>query len=198
MSLLKSKVQAAGGGITKQLTKRQWREHLKALLKKEFPHSSVQIQNQICENLTEYLQSKTGVWAGYLALPEEPDLNPVFRHSENIEWAYPRMEADHLTFYISQNFIKGPFGVMEPSEDSRKLYPEDLNGVLVPGLGFDKKGRRLGKGRGFYDKALAAYKGPKIGVCFDCQVVVDGELPEEEHDIRVDVLVTEKEIIQCK
>lgn len=201
MSLRKNKVQTADGDTSQQLmkrrTKRDWRDHLKALLQKESPHSSVQIQHQICENLTEFLQNKKGIWAGYLALPQEPDLNPVFRHSSHIEWAYPRMEADHLVFYISQNFIKGPFGVMEPSEDSHKMGLEDLDGVLVPGLGFNKKGRRLGKGRGFYDKALASYPGPKIGVCFDCQVVEE-DLPEEEHDIRVDVLVTEKEIIQCK
>ncbi|WP_413288335.1 5-formyltetrahydrofolate cyclo-ligase [Bdellovibrio sp. HCB337] len=201
MSLRKNNVQAADGNMssqpTKRLTKRQWRDHLKALLQKESPHSSVQISHQICENLTEFLADKKGVWAGYLALPQEPDLNPVFRHSLNIEWAYPRMEADHLVFYISQNFIKGPFGVMEPSEDSQKLSLDELDGILVPGLGFNKKGRRLGKGRGFYDRALADYKGPKIGVCFDCQVVEE-DLPEEEHDIRVDALVTEEAIIQCK
>ena len=177
--------------------KRQWRDHLKTLLQKESPHSSVQIQQQICENLMDYLENQKGIWAGYLALPQEPDLTSVYRHPEPIEWAYPRMEADHLTFYISQNFIKGPFGVMEPSEDSRKLYLEELAGVLVPGLGFNKKGRRLGRGRGFYDKALADYPGPKIGICFDCQVL-EQDLPEEAHDIRVDILVTEKEIIQCK
>lgn len=197
MSLLKNKVQAKGTPWTPGLNKRQWREHLKALLQKESPHSSVQIQNQICEHLTEYLKNQKGIWSGYLALPQEPDLNPVFRHSTPIEWAFPRMEADHLAFYISQNFIKGPFGVMEPSEDSRKISVEEVEGVLVPGLGFNKKGQRLGKGRGYYDKALRDYRGPKVGVCFHCQVVEE-DLPEENHDIRVDVLVTEKEIIQCK
>lgn len=178
--------------------KRQWRDHMKTLLQKESPHSSAQIQQQLCENLSEFLQKKQGIWAGYLALPQEPDLSPVFRHSQQIEWAFPRMEADHLTFYISHNFIKGPFGVMEPaSDDSRKLDLEELSGVLVPGLGFSKKGDRLGKGRGFYDKALADYKGPKVGVCFDCQILQE-DFPVEDHDICVDFLVTENEIIQCK
>jgi len=177
--------------------KTRWRNHFKTLLQKESPHSSATIQHQICDQLTSYLHDKKGVWAGYLALPLEPDLSPVFRHAPHIEWAFPRMEANHLTFYISQNFIKGPFGVMEPSEDSQKLHLGELTGVLVPGLGFNKKGRRLGKGRGFYDKALATYSGPKVGVCFGCQVV-DDELPTEEHDISVDALVTENEVIICK
>jgi 5-formyltetrahydrofolate cyclo-ligase len=176
--------------------KRQWRDHLKALLQKESPFSSVQIQNQICENLKGYLQNKKGIWAGYLALPQEPDLTSLYRQGEPIDWVYPRMEAEHLAFYLSHHFIKGPFGVMEPPEKSQKIPLEELVGVLVPGLGFNKKGHRLGKGRGFYDRALVDYQGPKIGICFNCQVL-EQDLPEEEHDIRVDVLVTEKEIIKC-
>ena len=143
-----------------------------------------------------YLSDKSGVWAGYLALTQEPDLSAVYDSTPHIQWAFPRMEARHLTFYISQNFIKGPFGVMEPGEDSQKLHLEDLAGVLVPGLGFNKKGRRLGKGQGFYDKALEAFQNPKVGVCFDCQVVEE-DLPEESHDIRVDSIVTEKKVIIC-
>jgi 5-formyltetrahydrofolate cyclo-ligase len=176
--------------------KTRWREYFKDLLQKESPHSSVQIHQHICEQLNDYLQDKTGIWAGYLALRQEPDLSPVFEQNSHIQWAFPRMEAHHLTFYISQNFIKGPFGVMEPSEDSQKLHLEDLVGVLVPGLGFNKKGHRLGKGRGFYDRALESYQGSKVGVCFGCQVV-DEELPKEAHDIRVDALVTENEVIYC-
>lgn len=189
MSLRLNKMQSWG--------KRQWRDHMKALLQKESPHSSVQIQQQLCENLQEFVAAKRGIWAGYHALPQEPDLSTVFSHSEQIEWAFPRMEAEDLTFYISQNFIKGPFGVMEPSEDSRKLDLEELTGILVPGLGFNKNGNRLGKGRGFYDRALADYKGLKIGVCFGCQVLQE-DFPVEEHDVRVDFLITENEIIQCK
>jgi 5-formyltetrahydrofolate cyclo-ligase len=173
-----------------------WRDHFKDLLQREAPQSSVQIHQQICENLRDYLQDKSGIWAGYLALNQEPDLSPIYHQTPHIQWAYPRMEADHLIFYISQNFIKGPFGVMEPSEDSQKVHLEDLDGVLLPGLGFNKKGHRLGKGRGFYDRALEAYTGTKVGVCFSCQVV-DEDIPEEQHDIRVDALVTEEEYIIC-
>ncbi|MGZ3796035.1 MAG: 5-formyltetrahydrofolate cyclo-ligase [Pseudobdellovibrionaceae bacterium] len=176
--------------------KRQWRDYLKALLQRDPPFSSVQIQQQICENLRKYLHHQKGVWAGYLALPQEPDLTPMYRQGGAIEWVYPRMEAENLAFYLSHNFIKGPFGVMEPSEEAQKVALEELVGILVPGLGFNKKGHRLGKGRGFYDRALADYQGPKVGICFACQVF-EQDLPEEQHDIRVDVLVTEKEIIHC-
>ncbi|MBK9321549.1 MAG: 5-formyltetrahydrofolate cyclo-ligase [Bdellovibrionaceae bacterium] len=187
-------------GLHKQIKPTQdkswWRDHFKDILQREAPQSCVQIHQQICENLHDYLRGKSGVWAGYLALSQEPDLGPVYGQTSQIQWAFPRMEADHLIFYISQNFIKGPFGVMEPAEDSQKVPLEELSGILVPGLGFNKKGHRLGKGRGFYDRALETYAGPKVGVCFNCQVV-DEDIPEEQHDIRVDVLVTEEENIIC-
>lgn len=188
MNMFGSKMQSWG--------KPEWRDHLKTLLQKESPFSSVQIQQQICENLGTYLLQQKGVWAGYLALPQEPDLTPIYRQESPIEWVYPRMEAEYLAFYSSQNFIKGPFGVMEPTETSQKVNLDELAGVLVPGLGFSKEGHRLGKGRGFYDRALEDYPGLKIGICFNCQVFEQG-LPTEEHDIQVDLLVTEKEIIKC-
>ena len=177
-------------------SKLAWRTRFRELLSQENPQSSVQIHQAICEFLISFLADKSGVWAGYLALVQEPDLSPVFEATPHIQWAFPRMEAKRLTFYISQNFIKGRFSVMEPSEDSQKLHLEDLAGVLVPGLGFNKKGRRLGKGQGYYDKALETFQGTKVGVCFDCQVVEE-DLPEEKHDVRVDSIVTEKEVIIC-
>lgn len=179
-----------------QTAKQYWRKHFKALLQKESPFSSVQIQNHLAENISKHLNGKQGIWGGYHALPQEPDLGTLFRHAPDIEWAFPRMESQHLNFYISQNFVKGPFDVMEPSGELEKIPVEEIKGILVPGLGFNKKGRRLGRGKGYYDRALEDYKGCKIGVCFTCQLV-DEELPEESHDVRVDYIVTEKEIIVC-
>lgn len=180
-----------------QTAKEHWRKKFKTLLQKESPHSSVQVQAHLRENLLTYLGDRQGVWAGYHALPQEPDLGILFRQTPRIEWAFPRMESHHLSFYISQNFIKGPFDVLEPAEDeTEKLGLEEMQGILVPGLGFNKKGRRLGRGKGYYDRALEDYKGLKVGVCFSCQVV--GEtLPAEPHDVAVDVLVTENEVVIC-
>ena len=63
-----------------------------------------------------------------------------------------------------------------------------LDLVLVPGVAFDAQGRRLGRGKGFYDRLLAKVRGHKCGVAFDVQIV--SGLPEEPHDVRVDSILT--------
>ena len=60
--------------------------------------------------------------------------------------------------------------------------------VFVPGIAFDLVGRRLGRGKGFYDRLLAGVRGHKCGVAFDTQLVA--EMPEEPHDMRVDSIIT--------
>lgn len=91
-------------------------------------------------------------------------------------------EGDRLTL--------GAFGVEEPAPDAPALVP-DL--VLVPLVGADRTGVRLGMGKGFYDHTLAALRERgcvlAIGCAYDAQRV--GELPSEPHDQRLDGLVTE-------
>ncbi len=75
-------------------------------------------------------------------------------------------------------------------EQTRKNY--DL--VLVPGVAFDLRGYRLGRGGGFYDKLLPELKCTKIGIAFDMQVIE--QLPHETHDAKVDFIITEKQLIR--
>jgi 5-formyltetrahydrofolate cyclo-ligase len=61
--------------------------------------------------------------------------------------------------------------------------------ALVPGVGFDLRGGRLGRGRGFYDQLLAGFGGLKCGVALNEQIA--SEIPTEAHDVRMDVVLTE-------
>jgi 5-formyltetrahydrofolate cyclo-ligase len=63
-----------------------------------------------------------------------------------------------------------------------------LDLVLVPGVGFDLQGRRLGRGRGFYDRLLADVDGIKCGVAFEEQVV--SEIPVGPRDVRLNFILT--------
>jgi 5-formyltetrahydrofolate cyclo-ligase len=85
------------------------------------------------------------------------------------------------------------FGICEPrSGEAVPLARIDL--VVLPGVAFDKKGIRLGYGLGCYDRALAAIERPTlVGLAYDFQVV--NALPREEHDIPVDMVVTERKIL---
>ncbi len=82
----------------------------------------------------------------------------------------------------------GKFGIAEPGPHCAACPLKSLDLALAPGLGFDLAGRRLGRGRGFYDRLLAQISGAKCGVAFDQQIV--GEIPAEEHDIRMNFILT--------
>jgi 5-formyltetrahydrofolate cyclo-ligase len=181
--------------------KRLWRESLKAALQQhseQRPPAELRVlQDQLVSHLCKFLSTQSGVWAGYRALPQEPDLAKVYEQTKHLTWAFPRIEDADLHFHTCETFVKGPFGILEPAKESPVVQCHGLQGVLIPGLGFDKKGRRLGRGRGFYDRALAGFQGFKVGVCFECQVIED-DLPDEAHDVPMDALVTETEIIIIK
>ncbi len=82
----------------------------------------------------------------------------------------------------------GKFGISEPRPHCAPYPLKSLDLALAPGLGFDLAGRRLGRGRGFYDRLLAQIAGAKCGVAFDQQIV--GEIPAEGHDILMNYILT--------
>jgi 5-formyltetrahydrofolate cyclo-ligase len=65
----------------------------------------------------------------------------------------------------------------------------------VPGLAFDRRGGRLGRGKGYYDRFLLETSGLRVGICFEDQVVE--KIPGEAHDLRMDFLITPAGIFPC-
>ncbi len=89
------------------------------------------------------------------------------------------------------------FGLLEPVYQAEKVVrPDDLDLVIVPGIAFDRQGNRLGFGGGFYDRFLAQCAATCVGLAYGFQVV-DG-VPTESHDVQMDGLVTEDEVILCQ
>lgn len=87
------------------------------------------------------------------------------------------------------------FGIREPAK-MEPIDPASIDVVLVPGLAFDARGFRIGYGGGFYDRLLPQMRPDtrRIGICFDAQVVDD--VPTEEFDLPVHIIVTEQRTIQ--
>ena len=89
-------------------------------------------------------------------------------------------------------FIKGKYGIFENSTSNINMEKMDL--LIIPGLVFDLQGNRLGYGKGYYDRFLSLRKVKYIiALAYETQVV--NEIPNNEHDIPVDVIITEKRII---
>ncbi|MBO8142721.1 MAG: 5-formyltetrahydrofolate cyclo-ligase [Firmicutes bacterium] len=91
-----------------------------------------------------------------------------------------------------------PFGIPEPPGHWPAVGPHALDEVIVPGVGFDLEGRRLGQGGGYYDRYLARLPARvlRVGWAFSVQVV--DRLPEDAHDQRVHVVITETGAIRCR
>ena len=88
----------------------------------------------------------------------------------------------------------GPFGLSEPFDTAEALDPIAM---IVPLSAFDRRGHRIGYGAGFYDKAIARLSAFKrvftIGAGFSVQEI--DRVPDEAHDIPLDLIITEREIV---
>jgi 5-formyltetrahydrofolate cyclo-ligase len=91
----------------------------------------------------------------------------------------------------------GQFGILEPKPGIAELAARDpIDAALVPGLAFDERGNRLGRGMGYFDRLLPGIGGVKIALAYDFQILK--EIPAEMHDAPVDFIVTEIRVVETK
>ena len=119
--------------------------------------------------------------------------------SENIDVAVPKCTDNkgNMQFYFIRNFdclAVGAYGISEPDSNlCRRAYPGIEALCIVPGLSFDKSGRRMGFGMGYYDRFLGGFKGISVGLCYEC--CMRDEIPHEDHDALMDYVITENNCI---
>ena len=143
-----------------------------------------------------------GTLLTYSALPNEADPAPAaWRLRRNgVLVAYPRIEAPGvLGLHVVKHeldLVPGPFGLAEPTAAAPRMAHESVDVVFVPGIAFDLSGLRLGYGGGYYDRLLPSLRRDclRIGIAFDSQIL--DEIPAEEHDERVDLIVTDARVIR--
>ncbi len=88
------------------------------------------------------------------------------------------------------DLVPGSFRVPEPPPTAQEVHPNEVDLFVVPGLGFDLHGNRLGYGAGYYDRTLAAApQARRVAICFACQIV--DALPAEAHDQPMHAVITE-------
>ncbi len=137
----------------------------------------------------------------YMPLAGEPDVRPILKRAteEGKEVALPRFLPEtgtYAAFLIEgKPLVPGLFGAMEPTS-ATPISLNRLDLIVVPGVGFDLRGRRLGRGKGFYDRMLSEASGVKCGVCFDEQIL-EG-IPVEPHDVGVQFLATPSRWLDCR
>lgn len=145
--------------------------------------------------LTGVFQEAKKIFIYYSMKDEVSTFSFIKKWNIEKEFYLPVVQGDNLKFrrYISDTDLKkSAFGVLEPTgEDCKDLSKIDL--IIVPGIAFDVKKNRLGHGRGYYDKFLLNMKKPKMGVCFDFQLL--DSVPVEGHDITMDYIISENDLI---
>ncbi len=149
--------------------------------------------------LSAYRRAQTVCF--FVGMPTEVDTCPMIEHAiaHGKRVLLPRVDLENkaLKLYevrdLKKDVLAGPFGILEPNpKKTKRISPKKADCVLVPGLAFDKKNRRLGRGAGFYDRFLTKLRSdtPKIGLAFSFQIV--SQVPHEKHDVTLDRVLTDK------
>lgn len=134
----------------------------------------------------------------YHSLPDELEtVRFLKKWSGKKRFFLPRVAGVNLELlpYDETHLAEGYGHIQEPT--GNEVFPiEKIEVIIVPGVAFDRKGRRLGRGKGFYDRLLGESKAIKIGVGYEFQLV--DEVPSEAHDVPMDIVITEKATIIIK
>jgi 5-formyltetrahydrofolate cyclo-ligase len=96
------------------------------------------------------------------------------------------------------DLVRGAFGIFEPARECPVHPAEEADIIVIPGIAFDTEGRRIGYGKGYYDKALHHLegKGRLVGFCYDFQLV--DRIAGEPHDVLMDMIITERRVIRTR
>lgn len=137
---------------------------------------------------------------GYWPIRSEVDSRPLMEAlvARGQDVALSQTIHPHLSFRLwrpGDALVKGGFGVREPGPDAPEVFPTAL---LVPLLAFDRRGGRIGYGKGHFDRAIAALEDKHpiltIGIAYAVQEIE--QVPVESHDRLLDVVVTETDLIR--
>lgn len=179
------------------MTKGELRTHFKEILRQRSADviSLSVSQSKLVQNVSEFLNSRSGVWGAFQPLLHEVPLGGVVAAQKDIRWVYPRMQGASLEFCLPELWESADFGVQQPALGCEKIELDQIQGLLVPGLAFDRFGNRLGRGRGFYDQALESFSGIKVGVGYSWQLS-ESEIPIESHDVKMDWIITNDSVVK--
>ncbi len=137
---------------------------------------------------------------GYWPIRSEVDPRPLMEEllERGQDVALSQILHPHLSWRLWQPgdvLVKGGFGVREPGPDAPEVFPKAL---LVPLVAFDRRGGRIGYGKGHFDRAIAALEAQHpiltIGLAYAVQEIE--QVPVEPHDRMLDVIITEAELIR--
>lgn len=173
------------------MDKKELRAHIKTLKKQHSKEQLLEQSEQILAKLEQHPDfARAKIVMLYSALPDEVQTQAFLEkwHLKK-KIILPTVVGDDIIpveYGKDTAFAVGDFNILEPQNEP---YTGGFDLIIVPGVAFDHKGNRLGRGRGYYDRFLCQHLDVKrIGICFDFQLV--DEVPAEPFDIRMDEVLS--------
>lgn len=184
------------------MPKHSLRRHMLAKRRELLPVCVEQLSFRIQQSFlasAEFSLAKT--LALYAPIHHEVDTVLVQLHASLLgkRVLYPKVEGESLVFRqvkAPTDLVSGSFGIKTPGDDCVAVPTEEIDIFIIPGVAFDMFGRRIGYGKGYYDRALHPLErsGKLIGFCYDFQVV--DAIIGEPHDVTMDVMFSETRTIR--
>lgn len=178
------------------MEKKELRKEIKrrfaALAREEFSVKSAVVLEKL-KALPEW--NKAGTIFAFISMKDEIDTEEILREILNSgkKLAVPRIDGENLVFHLIESITEGLvpdcYGIPEPEASAPVAIPAGNDMMLIPGLAFDSRNNRLGRGKGFYDRYLASIPEAisRIGICYDFQIV--DAVPAEPHDKPLDMTI---------
>ena len=143
------------------------------------------------------VQPVGGYWPIRSEVDPRPLMRALLRRGQDV--ALSQILHPRLSWRLwrpGDPLVKGGFGVREPGPDAPECFPVAL---LVPLAAFDRAGHRVGYGKGHFDRSIAALSAMHpvltVGLAYAAQEIE--RAPAEEHDRRLDLVITEREVIRA-
>lgn len=180
------------------------------LSRDEIKSKSEKIEKELF-SLPEFQRAKTVMF--YVSFRSEVETEKMTRNALKLKKkiVIPVVHGEKIVVSeiknLKKELTKGSFGIKEPKKEfRRRVNQKEIDLVVVPGVVFDKRGGRLGYGRGYYDRFLRSKsirsrmsrsrQCALIGLAFDLQIA--RKIPLVKRDMKVDKIVTESGIVDCK
>jgi methylenetetrahydrofolate dehydrogenase (NADP+) / methenyltetrahydrofolate cyclohydrolase len=185
-----------------------WKRKMKNVLRKRIknklnllPDEEIKIKsNLIYKRLREVYEFYCAKTIGiYYSTPTEVKTYNIIRDliSQKNTVCLPKIHGKQMVFNKiagEQDLVPGMFNIKEPKEYCQTVLPEKLDLIVVPCVGVDKQGNRIGRGGGYYDRYLKHVSNAFIiCICYEKQLVPSIDF--EKHDVPVDLVITEKKVL---
>jgi len=183
----------------KEILRKEIKEKRRNISKEENRKKSKEIKEKLF-NLREYKDARVVLF--YISYNGEVFTHDMIKDAlEDKKVVVPISNKEDNTLSLSKldswdDLELGSYGILEPRKICmQEVQIDNIDLIIVPGVGFDLNGNRMGHGKGYYDKLLEKSKAIHIGLAFELQII--DKIPTEEHDISLNKIITESRVINC-